>query len=73
VMEEIEEPGMEPPTEEESEVVPPTVGKEVEWEMELPYERAEEEEREEEEEAESEVVLLTVGEEEVEWEVERSS
>jgi hypothetical protein len=35
VREEIEEPEVEPLTEEELEVVPPTAGKEVEWEMEL--------------------------------------
>ena len=51
VREEMEELEVEPQIE-ESEVVPLTVGKEVEWEMELPYEREEEGEREEEEEVE---------------------
>ena len=52
VREELEELEVEPLIEEESEVVPLTVGKKVGWEMELPYEREEEGEREEEQGAE---------------------
>ena len=52
VREELEELEVEPLIEEESEVVPLTVGKKVGWEMELPYEWEEEGEREEEQGAE---------------------
>ena len=71
---ELEEREVEPLIEEELEAVPPTVGMEVEWEMELSSEREEEEERGEEEAVELEVAPLTVWEEDevAEWEVERS-